>query len=70
MLDLLWVVHPEQFEHRVMEEKSAICCPLPRMDIGGAFRQAKIAEQMSLRGSNSGADKHVVELKRLHSATP
>ena len=69
-LRLRWVVHPEQFEHRIMEEKSAIRRPLPGVYIGRAFSQAKLSEQISLRGSSSGTDKHVVELKRLHSTTP
>jgi hypothetical protein len=69
-LGLLWIMHPQQFEQRILEAKSAIHRPLPGMDIGGAFSQAKIAEQISLRGSSSGTDKHVVELNRLHRTTP
>jgi hypothetical protein len=68
ILRLLRVVHPEQFEHSILEEKAAICRSLPGVYIGRAFNEAKIAEQISLWGSNRGTDKHVVEFKRLHSA--
>jgi hypothetical protein len=67
MLRLLRVVHPEQFEHSILEEKAAVCRPLPGVYIGRTFNEAKITEQISLWSSDSGTDKHVIEFKRLHN---
>lgn len=71
ILGLRWVVHPQQFQHGIVEEKAAIRRPLSGVHIRGAFRKATILQQISLWGSRTwSSSKDFITLPRSDFWTP
>src|SRR5215831_14010974 len=61
-LTLARIAHPEQFNHRVREGKTATGRALTRMLIWRSFMQTELNEFLGLWSAWSGTDKQMVQL--------
>ena len=58
---LCFILDPEQFEHRVAEEKPAARGALSGMQVGRSLRKAKLPQAVGRGRAGGGADEGVIE---------
>jgi len=61
-------MHPQQFEHGVVEEKTPVGGALLQMRIGRPFDPSKRHERIRHRRSDVGADEKMIHLEGHHDS--